>query len=176
VAKVWQTGRESCRAIFEARPDAYKLGSANLCAALVELEESPWRELYEGRPLTVRGLARFLNPFGIVSGSVRLGEKTPKGYYRLSFEDAWSRCPAPSGYPNATPPQGNTGAGFLDFLKRHTKEVVADEKHEIVNAGAGCGGVADKSPPGERAHEIGDRAADAPPWPPARERSSFNRR
>ena len=137
-----------CRIVFEARA-ADRLASAELCAALVELEESPWRAFHKGEQLTARGLARLLNPFGIVSGSVRLGEKTPKGYYRLTFEDPWSRYLAPlvpTGSPSATPPQVNAGADSLDFSNRHTRPLVADEKREIANVDRPCGGVADNSP------------------------------
>ncbi len=149
-----------CRAVFDARPNEDKLSSADLCAELVKLEESPWLGLHKGKSLTVRDVARLLNPYGIAPRPVRLGEKTPRGYYRDFFEDAWSRYLAPGGSPSATPQQGNTGAGFDDFSERNTKEPVADEKREAVNAGAGCGGVADETPPGECVHENADDGAD----------------
>lgn len=151
-----------CRAVFEAHPNEDKLASADLRAALVDLEESPWSELHKGKPLTVRGLARLLNPYGIGSGTVRLGENTAKGYYRRSFEDTWSRyLPPPTGSPNVTPSQTNTGAGSDDFLKRHTKDVVTDEKRGILNTDRPCDGVTDESPPGGRVHENADDGEEA---------------
>ena len=135
-----------CRFVFENRPDTDRLASSDLCAAVVELEECPWRELNKGKPLTVRGLARLLNPYGIVSGTVRVGEKTPKGYYRASFQGAWERYLPSGGLPNATPPQPNAGGGSLNFSIRHMESPVADEGRQVVNTDRACGGVADKTP------------------------------
>jgi hypothetical protein len=135
-----------CRTTFEAH-DVDRLSSSCLCMELVSLEEAPWSEFQKGKPLTVRGLARLLHPFGITSGSVRLDDgTTPKGYYRASFEDAWTRYLPPAAPRNATTPQCNAGAGFFDFSIRHTPESVADEKRQFVNTDESCGGVADKRP------------------------------
>ena len=110
------------------------------------MEEAPWLDLHKGKSLTARGLARLLNPFGVISGSIRLDDgRTPKGYYRASFEDAWTRyCPG-AGPRNATPPQANTGADFPDFSSRHASRSVADERRGIVSADGPGGGVADES-------------------------------
>ena len=134
-----------CRAVFDAN-GVDRLSSSDLCAALIALEEGPWSEFQKGKPLTLRGLAGLLRSFEIVSRSIRLDDgATPKGYHRASFEDAWSRYdPSPMDLPNATAPQTNTGAGFRDSPIRHTAEVVADEKGEIVHIDGPCGGVADE--------------------------------
>lgn len=147
-----------CRAVFEARPDADKLASSDLCAALVELEESPWRELHKGKPLTLRGLARLLNPFGVLSGTVRLGEATAKGYHRATFEDPWSRYLTPAGSPSVTASQANPGAGFVSFRSGTRETHVTDEKRGIVNAGAGCDAVTDRNAPRERGRSLSDPA------------------
>ena len=136
-----------CRAVFEVRPYADRLASTDLLKALLDLEESPWSELHKGRPLTVRGLARLLNPYDVTPGSVRLPDgTTPKGYYRAAFADAWSRYVRPSPVRNATSPQADNGAGFLDSSKRHTGNLAANEKREIGNADGLCGGVVDRGP------------------------------
>jgi hypothetical protein len=42
--------------------------------------------------MTKNTLARFVKPFGIKSGTIRLdGEKTAKGYYLAAFDDAFVR-------------------------------------------------------------------------------------
>ena len=64
------------------------------------LEESPWRDL-RGRPLDARGLARFLRRYGILSTSVRVGDRAAKGYRRADLVDAWGRyLPPLSPLPN----------------------------------------------------------------------------
>lgn len=81
-----------------------RLSSADLVAHLVKIDESPWGDLH-GRALDARGLARRLKPYEITPHSVRLGDKTPKGYQRDDFTDSWSRYINP-------PPGSATGPDF----------------------------------------------------------------
>jgi putative DNA primase/helicase len=69
--------------VFDRGPDD-KLSSAEICRRLDEIDEGDgeW---------TQTQLARELKPFGIYPKSIRIGEKTPKGYERSQFQDAWSR-------------------------------------------------------------------------------------
>ena len=78
------------RRIFNVRGVA-RLASADLAAALCEIETSPWAEWSHGKPITPGKLARLLSSYEIKPHSVRIGDKTPKGYQREDFEDAWSR-------------------------------------------------------------------------------------
>lgn len=66
------------------------IGSAELVTRLVELEESPWGDL-RGRPLEARGLARRLAEYDVTPTTIRFGTRTPKGYRREDFHDAWQR-------------------------------------------------------------------------------------
>ena len=44
------------------------------------------------KPLTPNQLARLLKPFGIApTGTIRVGNRTAKGYYRHQFTEAWDR-------------------------------------------------------------------------------------
>jgi hypothetical protein len=74
--------------------------SAQLVTKLKDLPESPWGEL--GRELTANRLARMLRPFGVVSMSVRIGDKTPKGYRRGDLEEAISLYVGPQSATSAT--------------------------------------------------------------------------
>jgi len=58
-----------------------------LLEQLHALESSPWSEWRAGKPMTARGLARLLDPFGIAPDRTR----TVRGYNRRAFDDAWSR-------------------------------------------------------------------------------------
>src|SRR5262249_42439934 len=78
------------RAIFAER-SADRLASAGVVGALVEIEGHPWLEFRGGKAITANGLARLLAPFGIKPETIRVGDRTPKGYRLAQFEDAFSR-------------------------------------------------------------------------------------
>jgi hypothetical protein len=59
---------------------------------LVSLEERPWPEFRNGKPISKARVARLLKPLRISSGTIRLDDgRTAKGYYQRSFEDAFAR-------------------------------------------------------------------------------------
>lgn len=68
-------------------PGQSRISSHDLLEVLQMLPDSPWAEEI---PLTSRKLARILRPFGIESGTVRVGEETGKGYKLEDFEAAFS--------------------------------------------------------------------------------------
>mgnify|MGYP001612139499 CR=1 FL=1 len=67
-----------------------RISSEDLCVELARVETSPWAEWY-GKAITKMRLAHLLKPYEIRPESVRIGDKTPKGYMRKWFEDSWSR-------------------------------------------------------------------------------------
>jgi hypothetical protein len=86
-----------CRTVFD-KCRAERLATAELVAELGELDESPWAEWWldakTDEPLRTapRRLAQLLRPYGIRSKNVRIDdERTPKGYKREDFVDAWER-------------------------------------------------------------------------------------
>ena len=58
--------------ILETR-QGEKIGSSQLCDALCALEDSPWAEWRRGSPITTRGIAKQLKPFGIAPQRDRHG-------------------------------------------------------------------------------------------------------
>jgi hypothetical protein len=58
--------------------------------ALLELEESPWGDLY-GKQLNSRGLAQRLRKYEVKSKNVRIGEMVVKGYSQEDLYDVWVR-------------------------------------------------------------------------------------
>jgi hypothetical protein len=78
-----------CRTVFAAT-DADRIQTADLVAALVALDESPWGDL-RGNELDARGLAWRLRPYEVRPGQHRFAEVTKKGYLRSDFVDAWAR-------------------------------------------------------------------------------------
>lgn len=71
--------------------DQAQLATEDILKNLCALEEAPWSDL-KGKLLTARGLAGFLNNYGVSSLTVRLPDgRTPKGYRRQDLWDAWQR-------------------------------------------------------------------------------------
>lgn len=78
--------------IFEIFPDPrVHISSAELIKFLCADEEMSWATYNRGQPITPRQLARLLKEFGIVTGSVRIGAATAKGYQKLHFLDVFAR-------------------------------------------------------------------------------------
>ena len=78
------------RAIFENK-NQDRLSSADLCAALAEMEEHPWPEFGRSRrPITPTQIARILKPFGIAPRNIRL-DTILKGYLLSDFVEVWAR-------------------------------------------------------------------------------------
>jgi hypothetical protein len=70
--------------------DDSAMPTERLLTKLREMPESPWADI-KGKPLNDRGLATRLRPYGIKSKVIRVGDKTPRGYTREDFHDAWKR-------------------------------------------------------------------------------------
>lgn len=71
---------------------ANRMSSAQMIAALNELDEAGWGGWHDGKGMTARDLARRLKPYGIRSKVIRLDDNsTPRGYLREDFTDAWVR-------------------------------------------------------------------------------------
>jgi hypothetical protein len=68
-----------------------RLPSAELVKALVEMEGHPWANWKGGKPITQNGLALLLVPFGIEPDNIRVGDRVPKGYLLVQFQDAFER-------------------------------------------------------------------------------------
>jgi len=78
--------------IREAFGTKEKLPSAELVDSLLGMEEGPYQELNRGRPINQNWLAKTLT--GVIDGkttTMRVGNRTPKGYRRSQFEGAWQR-------------------------------------------------------------------------------------
>jgi hypothetical protein len=72
--------------------DSEKISTRELLDELFKVDESPWSYI-NGRPLDERGLARMLGVYGIKPEKLRIGNDTPRGYYKAAFHDAWERYP-----------------------------------------------------------------------------------
>jgi hypothetical protein len=77
------------------------LSTETILEKLHAIDESPWGDL-RGKPLDARGLSNRLRPYGVAPCSVRIGDSTPKGYYRTALWDAWARYLGDPHYGSAT--------------------------------------------------------------------------
>jgi hypothetical protein len=135
-----------------------------LIAQLTADEERPWA-IYgrTGKPITDRKIAELLRPFSIISGTVRIGETTNKGYKLTDFEEAWQRwgMSHPSGAGQGETPSSHrlhesppsqrhnvvkTGTSG-DFSSVTENACDAREKCDLSNNDKHCDGVTDSSPP-----------------------------
>ena len=62
----------------------------DVLTGLVEIDDAPWSDI-RGKALDARSLARRLIKYGIKPRTVRIGDKTSKGYDRGDLVDVWSR-------------------------------------------------------------------------------------
>ncbi|MEK6300540.1 MAG: DUF3631 domain-containing protein [Acidobacteriota bacterium] len=77
------------RALFCENAD--QVESSRVVEYLAKMEERPWGEWRQGRPLSTIGLARLLKPFGIIPAKWREGNDTVRGYRLKDFHDAFAR-------------------------------------------------------------------------------------
>jgi hypothetical protein len=111
--------------LFDCHGD--RMASDDLVAALRAMETRPWPEWRDGKPITARGVAKLIKPFGIEPRDLRLADgRRLKGYERSWFEDVWPRyLPAHPRLPRQSAPIED-GAGGADA--RHTEPVADTER------------------------------------------------
>jgi Protein of unknown function (DUF3631) len=130
--------------IFDGSPEGDRtapidrIASAELVERLIKIEAGPWAEWKGGKPLTQNSLARLLNKFDILSGTIRIGNDTAKGYYRTAFEDVFGRYLPPQ---TVTTSQVNNH-GHCHALQTVTPEnLVTVSKLKKSNNDGHCDGV-----------------------------------
>jgi hypothetical protein len=123
-ASIGVTLLQDIRAVFdECKADG--IPSKDLAAHLCGIEGRPWAEWSHGKGLTANTLAGQLKKYGIHPHSIRVGDKTPKGYQRCDFEDSWERYCAYTPLQNATTPQPVSLLAETAFSDRNTNTPVA---------------------------------------------------
>lgn len=95
---------EDLRRLFSARR-ADRLSSADIVAALGDMEDRPWPEYSHGRPITKRGLASILSRFKVGPKTVRFSTDTVKGYLLEDLEETFRRFLAQPACESVTPSQ-----------------------------------------------------------------------
>jgi hypothetical protein len=120
--------------IFDVR-GVDRIRSTELVAALADMEDRPWPEWKNGKPITPTQLAQLLRPFGIVRGTRRDGRDTFKGYYLRQFGDAFSRYLPAQTVTRSQPPFQSHSVGIPSG---HTATNVTAAKTQETAPHNGC--------------------------------------
>jgi hypothetical protein len=132
------------RDIFAARPGTDRLRAAEMAGVLGAMENRPWSEWRNGKPITPTALARLLTPFGILPGTQREGDSTFKGYLLTAFEETFATYLPPQ---FVTSSQRNND-GHCDALQSVTSENdVTVSKCKKPNNDGHCDSVTVLNPP-----------------------------
>ena len=132
------------RTAFEQYGDD-KMPSAKLAEYLNGMEDRPWPEYGRDRkPITAVQIARLLKRHTISPASVRVGDKTPKGYHLDQFKNAFARYLPPSEPQHRHNPQRT--AEKQPFQGATLAPDVAVQKQPKPTASSSCGGVAAGNP------------------------------
>lgn len=114
---------QDVRDLFELhRTD--QVSSEQILKALDQMDDRPWPEWKRGQPITQRGVAKLLEPFGVRPKQLwfsREGKK--RGYIKADFEDVWKRYLDPP-RPDPPVPSGRTGISIGG-------QQVASEMHPV---------------------------------------------
>jgi putative DNA primase/helicase len=131
-----------------AERDIDRMSSEDLADALCKREGRPWLEARNGKPLTANGLARLLKPFKTIptGKAIRIDEKTPRGYFREWFADAFARyLPPETPSQSATLQQLNESAVSGEIQSATPPADVALEMGRKPAENLNCCSVADES-------------------------------
>jgi putative DNA primase/helicase len=117
--------------------------SADICKRLTVMEDRPWPEWRQGKPITVTQLARAVQPFGLRPTTVRIATNIAKGYYKKAFKEAWSRY-----LPSTSTPTSPEGRGF-EPLQRYAPRERPDSAENGAVTQSGCNGLENTLKPAE---------------------------
>jgi len=120
-----------------------RLSSEYLTAELVKMEERPWPEWRQGKPISARQVAGKLKPFDIKPRQMKIDGKNVRGYENEWFDDAFARY-----LPNlsATPLQPGADAVLQGFASATLDSEVADATRSKPSPLLDRSGVADRNP------------------------------
>jgi putative DNA primase/helicase len=125
-----------------------RIQSQELAAKLAKIEERPWVEWKNDRPITPRQIAKLLEQFKVKPDTIRTSVGTAKGYMLEDFTDAFARYTA---YRSVTPEHCSEIKDLRSSRSVTLNERVTDKNHEKPNKINGCYAVTDgKTPPGQK--------------------------
>ena len=142
--------------VFEAK-GTDKISSADLIAALCEIDDGAWAAYNHGKPISPRQLSKLLGTYKISPKTVRMKHGTPKGYDFAQFADAFARYLS----PQESPQQLNGSPEDMPCKASDVADITQPPGHaaptrnpdtpvtptETMQPGPDCGGVAEVAAP-----------------------------
>jgi putative DNA primase/helicase len=125
-----------------------QITSVSLVETLVAMEDRPWPEWKNGRPITARQVAKLLDPFEIRPGQVWEHGKNLRGYERAQFDDAFSCYLGTSPSTSASPLDPLETGAFSEIDPLGSKPVLADRNDKKPRKPSASSGLADRNPLG----------------------------
>lgn len=84
-------GPKLLAAIKDAFGTEAQMTTMDLLAALVGMDDQPWRTICRGHSMDARKLSDLLRPYSVAPANIKVGGKQSKGYKLEWFADAFSR-------------------------------------------------------------------------------------
>jgi putative DNA primase/helicase len=119
-----------------------RLFSAELAERLSGMEDRPWPEWHQGKPITPRQIAKLLEPFCVTPGTIRTTKGMAKGYKLENFSDAFMRYVT---NPSVTPSQVNEIKSLRFDGAVTSTSLVTDQMGQKLNDSRPCDGVTAKN-------------------------------
>jgi hypothetical protein len=111
-----------------------KISSLSLALELIGKEERPWATYNRGREISQRQIAGLLNNLRIYPRTVRIEDKTPRGYVESQFREAFDSNLTP--YSKDDPQQQNADNEINELTPKidpQQSDDVADRKSDLSN-------------------------------------------
>jgi hypothetical protein len=124
-----------------------RIFTVKLVEALCADDEKMWLGYNRGFPIKPGQLSKKLKAYGIHSKSIRIGTENAKGFEKKQFAEAFLRYIPITPFSNVTTPQPAPALDLQTFSKRHSTNLVTDEKPRKSPSILACGVVTDKIPP-----------------------------
>ena len=136
------------REFFEKHPTQDHIFSRELDNYLMELEERPWSNFYNGKPIAPRKRAKLLSAYKITSSAIERGGKNAKGYLKKHFDKVFAQYLAPLPPRFAVKPsEVKQTAGYSKNISVRNKSDLTDKKTPKATDSNGPDALTDKTPP-----------------------------
>ena len=119
-----------------------RIPSQELATKLAKMEDRPWVEWRNDKPMTPPQVAKLLNQFKVRPDTIRMASGTAKGYMLKDFADAFARYASSQ---SVTPEQVNKINGLSSNQSVTRGGDVTDKNCQKSNDFKGCYGVTDEN-------------------------------